>query len=87
MVIAYAMKAYHWDLTKALAYVKQRRSCVKPNVSFMHQLEIYAGILDASRQRHNKLWRSKSESNLKQQQQNRYTHQIPEFQKNYYFSI
>lgn len=30
----------------------------------MHQLEIYAGILDASRHRHNHLWRSKSETNL-----------------------
>jgi hypothetical protein len=30
----------------------------------MHQLEIYAGILDASKHRHNHLWRSKSETNL-----------------------
>ena len=41
-----------------------RRACVKPNASFMHQLEIYAGILDASKHRHNHLWRSKSETNL-----------------------
>ena len=65
VVVAYAMKAYDWDLQKALQHVKLRRSCVKPNASFMEQLKIYAGILDASRQRHNKLWRSKSESNLK----------------------
>ena len=65
VVVAYAMKAYDWDLAKALHHVKMRRSCVKPNASFMEQLKIYAGILDASRQRHNKLWRSKSESNLK----------------------
>lgn len=64
VVVAYAMKARHWDLPQALRHVKERRACVKPNASFMHQLEIYAGILDASRQRHNSLWRSKSETNL-----------------------
>lgn len=64
VVVAYAMKARHWDLPQALRHVKERRACVKPNSSFMHQLEIYAGILDASRQRHNQLWRSKSETNL-----------------------
>ena len=64
VVVAYAMKARHWDLPQALRHVKERRACVKPNSSFMHQLEIYAGILDASRQRHNSLWRSKSETNL-----------------------
>lgn len=64
VVIAYAMKVRHWDLPQALKHVKDRRACVKPNASFMQQLEIYAGILDASRQRHNKLWRSKSETNL-----------------------
>ena len=64
VVVAYAMKARHWDLPQALRHVKERRACVKPNTSFMHQLEIYAGILDASRQRHNQLWRSKSETNL-----------------------
>ena len=64
VVIAYAMKARHWDLPQALQHVKDRRACVKPNTSFMQQLEIYAGILDASRQRHNQLWRSKSETNL-----------------------
>jgi len=66
VVIAYAMKVKDWDLTEALQHVKDKRGCVKPNVSFMQQLEIYAGILDASRQRHNHLWRSKSETNLKQ---------------------
>lgn len=64
VVVAYAMKARHWDLPQALRHVKERRACVKPNASFMQQLEIYAGILDASRQRHNQLWRSKSETNL-----------------------
>ncbi|XP_057381526.1 uncharacterized protein LOC130704062 [Daphnia carinata] len=64
VVIAYAMKQWNWDLPQALKHVKDRRACVKPNTSFMQQLETYAGILDASRQRHNKLWRSKSETNL-----------------------
>lgn len=64
VVVAYAMKAQHWDLKQALRHVKERRACVQPNSSFMQQLEIYAGILDASRQRHNKLWRSRSETDL-----------------------
>ncbi|KAJ0004614.1 hypothetical protein NQD34_010828 [Periophthalmus magnuspinnatus] len=63
-VIAYAMKEYGWDLNKAFDYVKERRSVTKPNPSFMRQLEEYQGILVASKQRHNKLWRSHSDSNL-----------------------
>ncbi|XP_061595742.1 protein phosphatase Slingshot homolog 2b isoform X2 [Cololabis saira] len=63
-VIAYAMKEYGWDLKKALDYVKQRRTVAKPNPSFMRQLEEYQGILNASKQRHNKLWRSHSDSDL-----------------------
>ncbi|KAM6907614.1 protein phosphatase Slingshot homolog 2b [Xenentodon cancila] len=63
-VIAYAMKEYGWDLKKAFDYVKQRRTVTKPNPSFMRQLEEYQGILMASKQRHNKLWRSHSDSDL-----------------------
>ncbi|KAG7515569.1 phosphatase Slingshot-like 2-like isoform X1 [Solea senegalensis] len=63
-VIAYAMKEYGWDLNKAFDYVKERRAVTKPNPSFMRQLEEYQGILLASRQRHNKLWRSHSDSDL-----------------------
>ncbi|XP_041808308.1 protein phosphatase Slingshot homolog 2b isoform X2 [Chelmon rostratus] len=63
-VIAYAMKEYGWDLKKAFDYVKERRTVTKPNPSFMRQLEEYQGILLASRQRHNKLWRSHSDSDL-----------------------
>lgn len=63
-VIAYAMKEYGWDLKKAFDYVKERRAVTKPNPSFMRQLEEYQGILLASRQRHNKLWRSHSDSDL-----------------------
>uniref|UniRef100_A0A8C6TLN3 protein-serine/threonine phosphatase n=1 Tax=Neogobius melanostomus TaxID=47308 RepID=A0A8C6TLN3_9GOBI len=63
-VIAYAMKEYGWDLDTAFDYVKDKRSVTKPNPSFMKQLEEYQGILLASKQRHNKLWRSHSESDL-----------------------
>ncbi|XP_066501595.1 protein phosphatase Slingshot homolog 2b isoform X2 [Hoplias malabaricus] len=63
-VIAYAMKEYGWDLERAFEYVKERRAVTKPNPSFMRQLEEYQGILLASKQRHNKLWRSHSDSDL-----------------------
>ncbi|XP_028277008.1 protein phosphatase Slingshot homolog 2b isoform X2 [Parambassis ranga] len=63
-VIAYAMKECGWDLKKAFDYVKERRAVTKPNPSFMRQLEEYQGILLASKQRHNKLWRSHSDSDL-----------------------
>lgn len=41
VVIAYAMKAYSWDLKKALTYVQTKRQCIKPNSSFISQLETY----------------------------------------------
>ncbi|XP_026224504.1 protein phosphatase Slingshot homolog 2 isoform X2 [Anabas testudineus] len=63
-VIAYAMKEYGWDLDTAFDYVKERRAVTKPNPSFMKQLEEYQGILLASKQRHNKLWRSHSDGDL-----------------------
>ncbi|XP_041742337.1 protein phosphatase Slingshot homolog 1 isoform X1 [Coregonus clupeaformis] len=56
-VIAYAMKEYGWSLEKAYDFVKQKRSITRPNAGFMRQLAEYEGILDASKQRHNKLWR------------------------------
>ncbi|KAK5864837.1 hypothetical protein PBY51_016046 [Eleginops maclovinus] len=59
-VIAYAMKQHHWPLDVALAYVRDRRSIVKPNEGFMRQLQTYNGILNASQQRHSALWRRKS---------------------------
>lgn len=64
VVIAYAMKAYNWDFKEAFEYVKQKRNCIKPNASFISQLETYQGILDAMKNRE-KLQRSKSETNLK----------------------
>ncbi|XP_061865633.1 protein phosphatase Slingshot homolog 1 [Colius striatus] len=65
-VIAYAMKEFGWSLEKAYGYVKQKRSIARPNAGFMRQLLEYQGILDASKQRHNKLWKQQAESNLPQ---------------------
>ncbi|CAH0556014.1 unnamed protein product [Brassicogethes aeneus] len=64
VVIAYAMKAYDMDFVSALRLVKDKRSCIKPNSSFLSQLETYQGILDAMKNKE-KLQRSKSETNLK----------------------
>lgn len=64
VVIAYAMKAYNWDFGQAIKHVKEKRSCIKPNKSFVSQLETYQGILDAMKNKE-KLQRSKSETNLK----------------------
>lgn len=64
VVIAYAMKAYDWDFGQAIKHVKEKRSCIKPNKSFVSQLETYQGILDAMKNKE-KLQRSKSETNLK----------------------
>ncbi|KAM3873894.1 protein phosphatase Slingshot homolog 1 [Diretmus argenteus] len=61
-VIAYAMKEYGWSLEKAYNSVKQKRSIAQPNPGFMRQLAEYEGILDASKQRHNKLWRPDEEA-------------------------
>ncbi|KAE8634210.1 hypothetical protein XENTR_v10002231 [Xenopus tropicalis] len=55
-VIAYAMKENGWSMEKAYNFVKQKRSVTRPNAGFMRQLLEYEGILDASKQRHNKLW-------------------------------
>lgn len=64
VVIAYAMKAYNWNFEKAMKHVKAKRTCIKPNTSFIAQLETYQGILDAMKNKE-KLQRSKSETNLK----------------------
>jgi protein phosphatase slingshot len=64
VVIAYAMKAYNWDFSQALRHVKNKRNCIKPNNSFLLQLETYQGILDAMKNKE-KLQRSKSDTNLK----------------------
>ncbi|XP_051906596.1 protein phosphatase Slingshot homolog 1 isoform X2 [Hippocampus zosterae] len=56
-VMAYAMKEYGWPLEKAYNFVKQKRSVAQPNAGFMRQLAEYQGVLDASNQHYNKLWR------------------------------
>ncbi|XP_075686481.1 protein phosphatase Slingshot homolog 1 isoform X1 [Rhinoderma darwinii] len=60
-VIAYAMKEYGWSMEKAYNYVKKKRTVARPNAGFMRQLSEYEGILDASKQRHNKLWKEQRE--------------------------
>ncbi|XP_070502365.1 protein phosphatase Slingshot isoform X2 [Chironomus tepperi] len=64
VVVAYAMKAYNWDFSRAIQHVKEKRNCIKPNKNFLAQLETYQGILDAMKNKE-KLQRSKSETNLK----------------------
>uniref|UniRef100_A0A667Z8V3 Protein phosphatase Slingshot homolog 1 n=1 Tax=Myripristis murdjan TaxID=586833 RepID=A0A667Z8V3_9TELE len=68
-VIAYAMKEYGWSLEKAYNFVKQKRSITRPNAGFMRQLAEYEGILDASKQRHNKLWRPDPDCEMTEGQQ------------------
>ncbi|KAM3868134.1 protein phosphatase Slingshot homolog 1 [Diretmus argenteus] len=68
-VIAYAMKEYGWSLEKAYNFVKQKRSITRPNTGFMRQLAEYEGILDASKQRHNKLWRPDPDCEMTEGQQ------------------
>lgn len=46
VVIAYAMKAYSWDFKRARDFVRQKRTCIKPNKSFISQLETYQVISD-----------------------------------------
>ncbi|KAK5604523.1 hypothetical protein CRENBAI_015859 [Crenichthys baileyi] len=68
-VIAYAMKEYGWSLEKAYNFVKQKRNITRPNVGFMRQLAEYEGILDASKQRHNKLWHPDADCEMAEGQQ------------------
>ncbi|XP_077974999.1 uncharacterized protein LOC120329453 isoform X1 [Styela clava] len=63
-VAAFLMKEYLWSMGKALAFIRERREIIYPNEGFMRQLQEYEGILNASAQRHNLLFRSRSESNL-----------------------
>ncbi|XP_062814498.1 protein phosphatase Slingshot homolog 1 [Anolis carolinensis] len=65
-VIAYAMKEFGWSAEEAYNYVKQKRNITRPNAGFMRQLQEYQGILDASKQRHNKLWKQQPEDRLPQ---------------------
>ena len=51
ITICYLMKEYSKDLNSALQHAKQRRSIVNPNKSFLKQLEVFEGILNASKNR------------------------------------
>ncbi|XP_060895083.1 protein phosphatase Slingshot homolog 1 isoform X2 [Labrus mixtus] len=68
-VIAYAMKEFGWSLEKAYNFVKQKRTITRPNAGFMRQLAEYEGILDASKQRHNKLWHPDADCEMSEGQQ------------------
>ena len=46
-VIAYVMKQQRWAMDVAMAYVRDRRSIIKPNDGFLKQLQTYNGILNA----------------------------------------
>uniref|UniRef100_A0A8C4X9V1 protein-serine/threonine phosphatase n=1 Tax=Erpetoichthys calabaricus TaxID=27687 RepID=A0A8C4X9V1_ERPCA len=70
-VIAFAMKQYSWSLEQALKYVKEKRGIVKPNPAFMKQLATYEGILDASKQRHNLLWKRRSQEMQRRDREDR----------------
>ncbi|KAK3084357.1 hypothetical protein FSP39_012149 [Pinctada imbricata] len=61
-VMAHLMKEYELTRQKAYDHTKGLRSCVMPNSSFWKQLEMYEGILAASRQR--EVFKSKSAVNL-----------------------
>lgn len=52
-VIAYVMKERNMGRDEALQFVKERRSCIKPNKSFMSQLATYESILNAHRSKYN----------------------------------
>uniref|UniRef100_A0A2R8ZJG8 protein-serine/threonine phosphatase n=1 Tax=Pan paniscus TaxID=9597 RepID=A0A2R8ZJG8_PANPA len=56
-VLAYAMKQYECSLEQALRHVQELRPIARPNPGFLRQLQIYQGILTASRQSH--VWEQK----------------------------
>ncbi|CAK8686511.1 unnamed protein product [Clavelina lepadiformis] len=63
-VCAFLMKENSWNHERALEYVESCRSIVNPNSGFRKQLVEYEGILIASAHRHNRLFRTRSESSL-----------------------
>jgi protein phosphatase slingshot len=62
-VCSFAMKHFRWSLDHALRHTKECRDIINPNVGFRHQLHVYEGILEASRQRNTfrRIQRSKSD--------------------------
>ncbi|QQP41970.1 Uncharacterized protein FKW44_016494, partial [Caligus rogercresseyi] len=65
LTMAYLMKDYEMSLTEVMILVGERRAIINPNEGFIKQLVTYEGILGANSNRHNGLFRSKSESNIK----------------------
>nr|XP_002120412.1 uncharacterized protein LOC100180990 isoform X2 [Ciona intestinalis] len=63
-VAAYLMKERLWTKKRALEFTEECRSITHPNPSFLEQLDEYEGMVFASANRHNKLFRSRSESSL-----------------------
>lgn len=53
IVVAYVMKEHMMSRDEALQFVKDKRSCIKPNKSFMSQLATYESILNAHRSKYN----------------------------------
>uniref|UniRef100_A0A0K2SYY5 PCI domain-containing protein 2 homolog n=3 Tax=Lepeophtheirus salmonis TaxID=72036 RepID=A0A0K2SYY5_LEPSM len=69
VTMSYIMKEHEKSLEDTIIKVKERRDIINPNKSFIKQLEVYEGILGAIRNRHNRLFRSKSESSLKNKEE------------------
>ena len=67
--IAYLIKHMDWDLQKAFGFLKAKRSCVAPNLSFMGQLMKFQQQLHTSLDIHqenesDKITQSKNEQNV-----------------------
>jgi hypothetical protein len=45
VVVAYFMHKNRWSMEQALAYVRSRRSAVRPNRAFMEQLSAWEGVV------------------------------------------
>ncbi|KAI7688090.1 hypothetical protein SSS_08051 [Sarcoptes scabiei] len=63
VVVAYIMKEKSYDLNKALHFVRNQRSSIRPNPAFLEQLEIYQGMLHANNNKKTML-KSNSDSEL-----------------------
>jgi len=63
-VCSFAMKYFDWSMAESLDHVHRSRSIINPNSGFRNQLQVYEGILAASKKRNTfRKQRSKSESN------------------------
>ncbi|XP_023321112.1 protein phosphatase Slingshot homolog 2 [Eurytemora carolleeae] len=64
-VAAFAMKYFDWTMVETLEHLVRVRSIVDPNKGFRQQLQVYEGILEASKKRITfRKQRSKSESHV-----------------------